>query len=82
MGERRTDAEPAHVRDISRREGELQVCSCGHLTRTVEQMRFHLAEARDSRRGRLAATSPRDARVSAPGATHDPPARTAVDRRD
>ncbi len=32
-----------HVRDVSRVNGALQRCSCGHITRTVEQMRQHVA---------------------------------------
>jgi len=32
-----------HVRDVTRREGELQHCSCGHITRTIEEMHEHVA---------------------------------------
>jgi hypothetical protein len=33
-----------HVRDVSRPAHGLQVCSCGHITRTVEEMKAHVAE--------------------------------------
>ncbi len=35
-----------HVRDVSRLPDMLQRCSCGHVTRTIEQMRQHVASAR------------------------------------
>ncbi len=35
-----------HARDVSRLTGRLQRCSCGHVTRTIEEMSHHIADAR------------------------------------
>jgi hypothetical protein len=35
-----------HVRDVTRLPDMLQRCSCGHITRSIEEMRHHIARAR------------------------------------
>ncbi len=35
--------EPQHVRDVSRSDYEVQRCKCGHVTRTLDEMRQHVA---------------------------------------
>ena len=35
-----------HVRDVSRSPDMLQVCRCGHVTRTIAEMREHVAMER------------------------------------
>ena len=35
--------EPEHVRDVSRSAHDMQRCKCGHVTRTLDEMRRHVA---------------------------------------
>ena len=41
---RHSRQEPPHVRDVSRSDYEVQRCKCGHVTRTLEEMRQHVAQ--------------------------------------
>ena len=44
-----------HVRDVSRGPGMLQVCRCGYVTRTIAEMREHIAMERAQERTALRA---------------------------
>ncbi len=46
MGEPRAYDVREHVRDVTRRPDELQRCRCGHITRTIQDMRAHIVDPR------------------------------------
>ena len=39
----RVRTNPGHVRDAGRGADQLQICCCGHVTRTIDEMRAHIA---------------------------------------